>query len=53
MVVDLRNFFRRMIQVGFINGIGLMGYSTGYIWGRSQANALRQQSIFVGMTKLL
>ncbi|SAM01823.1 hypothetical protein [Absidia glauca] len=34
MVVDLRNVFRRMIQVGFIGGIGLRGYGTGYVWGR-------------------
>ncbi|SAL97860.1 hypothetical protein, partial, partial [Absidia glauca] len=35
MVMDLRNVFRRIIQVGFIDGIGLKGYGTGYVWGRS------------------
>ncbi|SAM03525.1 hypothetical protein [Absidia glauca] len=35
MVMDLRNVFRRMIQVGFIDGIGLKSYRTGYVWGRS------------------
>ncbi|SAM03116.1 hypothetical protein [Absidia glauca] len=38
MVMDLRNVFRRMIQVGFIDATGLKGYGTGYVWGRSLAN---------------
>jgi hypothetical protein len=38
MVVDLERAFRRMIQVGFIGGIGLKGYGTDYVWSRSQAN---------------
>jgi hypothetical protein len=50
MVVDLRNVFRKMIQIGFIDGRGLKGYGTRYVWGRSLA---RQQAIVVGMTKLL
>ncbi|SAM02375.1 hypothetical protein [Absidia glauca] len=37
MVVDLRNVFHIMIQVGFIDGIGLKGYGTGYVWSRSKA----------------
>ncbi|SAL95938.1 hypothetical protein [Absidia glauca] len=34
MVMELRNVFHRVIQVGFIDGIGLRDYGTGYIWGR-------------------
>jgi hypothetical protein len=49
MVVNLRNVFRRIIQVGFIDGIGLEVYA----WGRSKANVYWQQAIVEGMTKLL
>ncbi|SAM01259.1 hypothetical protein [Absidia glauca] len=35
MVMDLRNVFRMMVQVGFIDGIGLKYYGTGYVWGLS------------------
>jgi hypothetical protein len=35
MVMDSKNVFRRIIQVDFIDGIGLMGYGTDYVWGRS------------------
>jgi hypothetical protein len=31
MVMDLKKVFRRMIQVGFIDGIGLRGYDAGYV----------------------
>ncbi|SAL96018.1 hypothetical protein, partial, partial [Absidia glauca] len=35
MFADLRNVFREMIQGGFIDGVELKGYATGYVWGRS------------------
>jgi hypothetical protein len=53
MVMDLKNVFRRMIQIGFIDGIGLRGYGICYVWGRSEANVLWQQAIVMRMTKLL
>jgi hypothetical protein len=34
-VMDLRNVFRKMIQVGFIDGTGLTSYGTGYVGGRT------------------